>query len=836
LNILSILALLVPVVLGFVDAANEAAASSEQAGESLANAGGGMKSFIDTLGKAGDGYRDIEVGSDAAVKKLDETAQHSVDTARNMAVLTDTNVNAADKIGGTTAALQGQTKALTENSDAWLINALKTDSENNGLGAIADSAQQTALFEQYGIDLQAAIKAGFDKPGGVTEALRQQMIKGAGGIEQYTRDTLGAAQGADELAINLEKVGGSIDAVNTKLQKEDAISAIIGASAAAGDVANQTADQLATLAEGVKNLFTQFDNQSAFLSAFDTFAAGVREGGTALDQLSESGRTNVANLESVIESSIGYGNDLGLNAADSIAQALYAVNQEGVDTATLLQQLASVPAIFKGDFDISAIIAKYNQIAALGIGGALSLSAQKSNLNSLKSQRDALIAQRDTAASRSGGSGGGGGGGGGGSKQSGGELKTTKEYAGDLKTAMQEAFDKRFGIPKAIDDVTSQFQKMKKTMEDARNEARDLRTELQGLTADRDKLNRQLQVAIDYGDTEREAQIRAELAKNTDEMSDKTVKLDEASAAATATTDGNTEAAINNRASVLDLIGAYQGQIQAYADTGASASEVSAYTATLQQQFKDQLTQLGYNSATVQFYAGTFDVLTAAVNAVPTNKEITVTANTGGASANIANLSGQVNALDAQIDALNGQITAAEAAQRIASDKAVRISQLTLQLTDLSRSLGGTAGNSPGGAAAIKAQMNAVQRQIELTQGNYAKGGIIGGGGRPVNRGVDDVMINAQLGESILTQKTTAWLGADALDLLNRQQNPFAPQVIVQQQASPFSQTQTIVVELSAQDRMLLAEMGNPVVRISGAAIHQVNSLGNVQSAGRGAS
>ena len=88
---------------------------------------------------------------------------------------------------------------------------------------------------------------------------------------------------------------------------------------------------------------------------------------------------------------------------------------------------------------------------------------------------------------------------------------------------------------------------------------------------------------------------------------------------------GNSRSAIENRETVLNLVSGYQDYLKALAASGADQSVLNSEAQRLRNEFIQQATQLGFNSAELGVYASQFDNVTIAIQKVPRN--ITVKAN-----------------------------------------------------------------------------------------------------------------------------------------------------------------------------------------------------------------
>ena len=236
------------------------------------------------------------------------------------------------------------------------------------------------------------------------------------------------------------------------------------------------------------------------------------------------------------------------------------------------------------------------------------------------------------------------------------EIKTFTDYISELSSVANAAFHFRWEFPKSLDETAKSFKTIKsyfesaakdaesankeigdanKSIEDTRNKIAELDAELSKLQSDRNKLTFQLKVAVDYGDTLRADDIRAELQKNaaaqqknrTDrknaegdqagnyqKLYEAMQKLSDAQQKARRDLTGFSDAAREQRGNVLSLVEAYQKQVLAYANTGASQQQVLAYASALRAEFINNMTSMGYSRAETERYAATF---TVGVNADP---------------------------------------------------------------------------------------------------------------------------------------------------------------------------------------------------------------------------
>lgn len=262
------------------------------------------------------------------------------------------------------------------------------------------------------------------------------------------------------------------------------------------------------------------------------------------------------------------------------------------------------------------------------------------------------------------GGGGGGGGGRGGSGGGGGgghdytprssssrtkKEKTPEEIFEDflsrLDKAMNSALNKFWQNQDAKDKYHAQLNSMRKTIEDARKSIEDLSNDIWDLNntlseKENDLANQRYfqSVAKKYGDNSRVRDIQVDIDKTTKDIADTKKQIADKQKDIQVTRDGMyalqgyTEAAINNRAALKALQSTMIDMINAYAASGASTEQLTAYAAQLKQEFIAQATQMGFNQNEVTELAGAFDHLTYTINTTPRVVDVEVSDN-GSAAA-----------------------------------------------------------------------------------------------------------------------------------------------------------------------------------------------------------
>lgn len=258
-------------------------------------------------------------------------------------------------------------------------------------------------------------------------------------------------------------------------------------------------------------------------------------------------------------------------------------------------------------------------------------------------------------------SGHGGGGGGGGHRGGGGggggrdytprssssrtrKEKTPEEIFEDflsrLDKAMNQALNRFWQNQDAQDKYHAQLNSMRKTIEDANKSIKDLTDDIWDLNntlseKENDLANQRYfqSVAKKYGDNSRVRDIQVDIDKTTKEISDTKNSIADKEKEIAKTKEGMyalqgyTEAAINNRAALKALQSTMIDMINAYAASGASTEQLTAYAAQLKQEFIAQATQMGFNQGEVTTLSGAFDNLTRTIQAVPRVVDVDVSDN-----------------------------------------------------------------------------------------------------------------------------------------------------------------------------------------------------------------
>ena len=294
-------------------------------------------------------------------------------------------------------------------------------------------------------------------------------------------------------------------------------------------------------------------------------------------------------------------------------------------------------------------------IGAMGFtGGGGSVRGLANTMFQGNKQRYQFTPKTSSSGHGGGGGGGhrgGGGGGGGGhdhtprsSSSRTRKEKTPEEIFEDflsrLDKAMNQALNKFWQNQDAQDKYHAQLNSMRKTIEDANKSIKDLTDDIWDLNntlseKENDLANQRYfqSVAKKYGDTSRQRDIQVDIDKTTKEISDTKNSIADKEKEIAKTKEGMyalqgyTEAAINNRAALKALQSTMIDMINAYAASGASTEQLTAYAAQLKQEFIAQATQMGFNQGEVTTLSGAFDNLTRTIQAVPRVVDVDVSDN-----------------------------------------------------------------------------------------------------------------------------------------------------------------------------------------------------------------
>lgn len=188
------------------------------------------------------------------------------------------------------------------------------------------------------------------------------------------------------------------------------------------------------------------------------------------------------------------------------------------------------------------------------------------------------------------------------------KVRTLVDYVNDLSGVLSRSFEIRFTRQESLDKINETWNTLNENI-------RETEAEVADLTADKSLQEYFLGVAEAFGDTITANKIRAKLI-------DIENKLAKTQAKSTKTLDGTSDAAIENRRTMRDLVSGYQTYIQSLATSGASQAEINTEIARSRQEFISQATALGFSRDEVERFSRSFDDMSTIVSSVP--RDVTI--------------------------------------------------------------------------------------------------------------------------------------------------------------------------------------------------------------------
>jgi len=715
-----------------------------------------------------------------------------------------------------------QTYLIGENTQAWWANTLANDeSMRNMYQAIIDFNNQygtnidpTGLLRAQISGDAAAIKAETDAIMAQITAAQQRAVAAMGATEgemAAATDDAFALGNAVETALSTISAAyaeATSDAeylsfVGETLGIEDPLLAGADAANELGDAANSAANELRAIADeafGIDNAL------SGSINAADALFTGLERNGYMFDALSVGGSANMKNLQDAIVATILAAEAAGINAVDATSALFVALQNQGVNTLNLINSMAPALNSMLGPGAASSIRSATSgqrklSASAQTLGGAFANVAQNARKAS-SGTRSAGNAAREAAK----------------------EVRTLSDYASDLSKVWKRAFEIRFSGTQALDKITTSWQEMSEAIAKARREYEETQRKIMELNTERDTLLYFQQVAIDYGDALRAAEIADKLAENNAKLADENRNAADAQSELDRGLSGNSKAAINNRASLLGLVSEYQDYLEALAASGASQGELQAKSVQLKQEFIRQATQMGFNRNEVDRYAVSFDDMTFAINRVPRN--VTIEANVNPAMTALRELEAQARRTASAVGGVGGGIGGASADMANAANR-MRYQVLYLEASansaiNSARAMIASMAGDPWGALSYRIQATAHSFQALA----YRRAGGFKSGGYTGDMGTSSVAGVVHGKEFVVNAENTSRLGLDFLNALNSGKTPVVP--------SGNGAPGTQVVELSSYDRQLLANAGNVSLSIDGKVVGQAANAANFVSTKRG--
>lgn len=788
------------------------------------------------------------------------------ETGEGVEYLADSNQKFTDVVGQTIAGIQGRTESL---SAAMMVEGSMTGTVDETTRAVTDQtlaigenarawlAQQISgkeevkgIWAQYSADLMAA---GFNwdtyfaklQEGGGAEMAYLQSLHDASATRltdiDNQRDAMGLLtdeQNNNFAAANLQldgiealqnSLGGVGGAYEEAANAASLNAAIMGDTAPLEDVEVAAEDAANALRDLMNAQWATVDATIGVNQSLYALGQGLVDNGMAFDTFSQGGMANMQNLGAVMNSlTVAAGGDA--NALATYLQSL--MNSMVASGVTSVQALAQVrnalDALVAGGAKINFNAAKV-QTQQMGnvIGGGLSNAYQKAAGAAKKSADKQKKAAKDVKK----------------------EIRTLSDYVSDLEGVFKKAFDFEFGLEQAQDEVAKVVQDMADGFDDAAQAVREARQEILeleaamlGMQAKQGTLEYQLSVATEFGDSLRANEILGELAENNADLQgaqadreDASKSLATAEANNTRVLTGNSAAARDQRAAVLDLVTGYQAQIVELARSGASQQEVARRTAELKAEFERQLTQMGYNRAEVDRYSTAFSNMTTIINNVPRNLTIKADANTSAATKALDEFAAKVNNTTANVNiGTTGGVGYGEGSTAGAnygqgfSDALAASRKLPVAIADPT---------VPGGKIWAQPKPNGGYYPDRF----FNRGGhvnYLATGGPPRHsggpKGTDTIPAWLTPGEFVQKRSAVEHYGLPFMNALNNMQVPKYLATGGPASGGSGGFPSSMYVELSPTDRALLAAAGNLTVTIGDKVVAEAANRANANSSSLG--
>lgn len=385
--------------------------------------------------------------------------------------------------------------------------------------------------------------------------------------------------------------------------------------------------------------------------------------------------------------------------------------------------------------------------------------------------------------------------------------KTLTQWSGEVAQIISSALEIRAQKTTALDGITKAWSDLRKKADDAKKAVKKAQDQINSLKANRSTLEYQLNIAIKYGDSKRATEIQAKLDENTTSLSDASEQLAEAQKNASTELKGNSDAAIDNRATLRSLVNTYVPYIQALenstvkGETFAQKQErIAAKVGVLKKEFESQALALGFAQKDLAAYLGDFDAMATIVKKVPN----TVTVKIDGLPAALRALREFASSANTELGKIKLDDKAKDAALIKGYDDQISVLKFQAQAVNENKALS-AAGRASSLSIIGNTIRDLVSKMAALKAKTYATGGYVSGAGTGTS---DSIPARLSNGEFVMSAKSVGTYGVDFMNALNQSRVMYAPATPQASQASGGSS----VVYLSPDDRALLrAAIDRPV-------------------------
>lgn len=472
----------------------------------------------------------------------------------------------------------------------------------NGINAVRTAMRDTA---------NAMAASGIGSHYSAGAAMNQWALQNLGGVVGtiYTAPVANTMDFGDLMARGFERAKNAAAGAGGAGKKagdtiRDAMREAEKATKAVEDAFKAAAEAYSSIG---KTAFAHIMGEGKVFEALKNMGVALAENGAHLNTFTEDGRKNFAELEKAISS---YG-DLLRYQIESGDKTFAQANR---DMTSFLQQLyqdlvkAGVPAKEINGF-----------FKAMGV----STEEIKRASNNVKPFVGVLGAANEAA------------------KATTESVKALKEEIADYVRRLQDGFDEittnLFGQQNAADATAKAFNSMANAIKAVNDEIQKLRDESQdyasiiagqeaiaqgaGVAYAQALANNDPELADLYAYQRDTATSQANAARAEQQKRAQQIAALEASKNVT---DGNTDAALDNRAALESLLKTYQDQILALAETGATQEEVERITRDSQKAFMEQGRELGFTDDQLAIYNESFEHFLKLVRDTPNKVTVAV--------------------------------------------------------------------------------------------------------------------------------------------------------------------------------------------------------------------
>jgi TP901 family phage tail tape measure protein len=218
------------------------------------------------------------------------------------------------------------------------------------------------------------------------------------------------------------------------------------------------------------------------------------------------------------------------------------------------------------------------------------------------------------------------------------KIYTLTNYVGDLSSIIGSAFTIRYGTEEAVDKVATSWKGVADRLTEAKKQMEAINQEIASMTADKNILEYQLNIALKYGDVLRADKIRAEIAAKNGEIVEKQGEYRDASQQASTSLKGMSPGAIANRETMRGMVADYNSTMTALANqystfTGknqkADRVRIKAEADRLTAEFKAKALGLGFSENELTPYVKSFTDFKTIVDKLPNTLTLKVVADPG---------------------------------------------------------------------------------------------------------------------------------------------------------------------------------------------------------------